>query len=68
MYPGSKVNWIDRSQVIPRETAVIDNKSLFLTASSVTAVDGTISSSGCSISLVRVPINITLDNVALSEN
>ena len=34
MYPGSKVNWIDRSQVIPRETAVIDNKSLFLTASS----------------------------------
>lgn len=33
MYPGTKVNWVDKSGVKKTENAVVDNKALFLTAS-----------------------------------
>ena len=34
MYPGSKVNWFDESKITTGEAVSVDNKSLFLTASS----------------------------------
>lgn len=33
MYPGTKVNWIDQSQIFQEKVTVVDNKALFLTAS-----------------------------------